>query len=118
MFPVYTLRAVALIPKDRIRRVFQFDKDITDAISTFKHVGPKTPDNHEWELPICLKSFAVEADCEHLLEIMDIAVAHGAFRIWEEATKILCRFKAVDKIGMSRVFASVKEFSFKKVQHL
>ena len=112
------MRAVVLIPKDRIRRVLQFEKDITDAISNLKHAPGSTPGGLEWGLPICLKNFAVEADSGYLLEILDISVTQGAFRIWEEAMGILCRFKRVDEIGTSRVFASVKEFSFKNVQPL
>ena len=111
------MRAVVLIPKDRIRRVLQFEKEIADAISNLKQTG-SSPDCPVWEFPICLKNFAVEADCGYLLEILDVSVTQGMFRIWEEAMGILCRFKSVDEIGMSRVFASVKEFSFKKVQPL
>lgn len=115
---VYALRAVVLIPKDRIRRVLEFEKDIADAISNFKQMEPTTRGNLEWELPVCLRNFAIEADFEYLLEILDISVIQGKFRIWEEAMGILCRFKSVDEIGTSRIFASVKEFSFKKVQPL
>jgi len=111
------MRAVVLIPKDRIRRVLQFEKDITDAISNLKHTG-STPGGLEWKFPICLKNFAIEADCGYLLEILDTSVAQGTFQIWEEAMGILCRFKSVDEIGTSRIFASVKEFSFKNVQPL
>jgi len=109
---------VVLIPKDRIRRALQFEKDITGAISSLKGVESSLPDGPEWELPICLKSFPVEADCVYLLEILDISVTQGKFRIWEEVMKVLCRFKTVNEIGMPRVLASIGEFSFKKVQPL
>lgn len=109
---------MVLIPKDRIRRVLEFEKDIADAISNFKQMESTTRGNLEWELPVCLRNFAIEADFEYLLEILDISVIQGKFRIWEEAMGILCRFKSVDEIGTSRIFASVKEFSFKKVQPL
>jgi len=111
---VYAMRAVVLVPKDRIRRALQFERDIADAISNLKRTG-STSDGPEWKFPICLKNFAVEADCGYLLEILDISVTQGSFQIWEEAMGVLCRFKSVDEIGTSRVFASIKEFSFKKV---
>jgi hypothetical protein len=116
--PVYALRAVVLIPKDRMRRVLQFEKDITDAISDLKRMETTTLDGAEWRLPVCLKKFAIEADCKYLLEILDASVTQRKFRMWEEVMGILCRFKTVDEIGTSRIFASVKEFSFKKVQPL
>lgn len=116
--PVYALRAVVLIPKDRIRRALQFEKDITDAISDLKRMESATPDSPEWRLPVCLKKFAIGADCKYLLVLLDVSVAQGKFRIWEEVMGILCRFKTVDEIGTSRIFASVKEFSFKRVQPL
>lgn len=72
----------------------------------------------EWELPICLKHFPIETDCAHLLEILDVSVTQGNFKIWEEVMEILCRFKTVKEIGESRVFASIKKFSFKKIQPL
>ena len=115
---MYALRAVVLIPKDRIRRALQFEKDIVDTISNFKRTEPSTPDGSEWTLPFCLKNFAIEADCDHLLEVLDISVTQGKFEIWKEAIEILYRFKTVNEIGMARIFASVKEFSFMKVQPL
>ena len=115
---MYALRAIVLIPKDRIRRVFQFEKDITDAISNFKCMESATPDGPEWELPVCLKHFAIEEDSRHLMEILDISITQGKFQIWEEAMEILCRFKTVHGIGTPRILASVKEFSFAKVQPL
>lgn len=80
---VYTLHAVVLVPEDRIRRVLQFDKDITDAISDFKRMGSTVPVNPEWELPIYLKSFAIEADFKHHLEILDTSLTQGKLRVWE-----------------------------------
>lgn len=115
---VYALHAVVLIPKDRIRRALQFEKDIVDAISNLKRMESSTPDRSEWELPFCLQNFAIEADCDHLLEILDISVAQGKFKVWEEVIGILCRFKTVDEIGTARIFASVKRFSFMKIQPL
>jgi len=115
---VYALHAVVLIPKGRIRRALRFEDDITDAISKLKCRGSSTPDCPDWKLPTCLKDFAIEADCRHLLEILDISITQGNFRIWNEVMGILCRFKAVNEIGTSRIFASVKEFSFERVQPL
>ena len=112
---MYALRAVVLIPKDRMRHALEFGKDITNAISNFRCMGPDDP---EWELPVCLKDFAIEADHEHLLEILDISITQGKFKIWEEVTGILCRFKTVNEIGTSRMVASTKKFSFKKVKPL
>lgn len=115
---MYALRAVVLIPKDRIRRALQFEKDIIDAISNFKRMESSTPDGSEWELPFCLQRFAIETDCDHLLEVLDISVTQGKFEIWKEVIEILCRFKTINDIGMARIFASVKKFSFTKVQPL
>jgi hypothetical protein len=109
---------VVLIPKDRIRRVLQFEKEITDAISDLRQMESTTLDVPEWEFPVCLKNFAIEADYRHLLEILDMSVTQGKFQVWGEAMEILCRFNIVDELGTSRIFASVKEFSFKKVQPL
>ena len=109
---------MVLIPKDRIRRALRFEKDIIDAISNFKSMESLTPDGLEWKLPFCLKIFVVERDCEHLLEILDISVTQGKFEIWKEVLEMLCRFKAVGEIGTARIFASVKKFSFKRVQPL
>lgn len=106
---------MVLIPKDRIRRALEFEEDITDAISNLECAEPDGP---EWELPVCLKDFAIEADCEHLLEILNISISRGKFKIWKGVMEILCRFKTVDEIGTSRIFASTKEFSFKKVKPL
>jgi len=106
---------VVLIPKNRIRSALEFGEDIADAISDLKCAEPDGP---EWELPVCLKDFAIEADCEHLLEILNISISRGKFKLWETVMKILCRFKTVDEIGTSRIFASTKEFSFKKVKPL
>ena len=89
-----------------------------DAISNLKRMGSKTSSGPEWELPICLKDFAIGEDCGYLLEILDISVTQGKLRIWEEVMQILCRFKTADEIGVSRIFASVKEFPFGKVQPL
>lgn len=109
---------MVLIPKDRIRRALRFEKDIMDAISNFKRTELKTLSDPEWKFPACLKKFAIEADCKYLLEILDISIAQGKFRIWEEVMEVLCRIEDVDEIGTSRIFASVKEFSFKKVKPL
>jgi hypothetical protein len=109
---------VVLIPKDRIRRVLQFEKDIVDAISNFKRMESSTPGRSEWELPFCLKFFAIEADCDYLLEVLDTSVTRGKFELWKEVIEILFRFKTVNEIGMARIFASVKKFSFMKVRHL
>jgi len=109
---------MVLIPKDRIRRALQFEKDIIDAISNFKHMKSSTSDGFEWELPFCLKKFAIEEDCNHLLEVLDISVTQGKFEVWREVIEILCRFKTVNEIGMTRIFASVEKFSFMKVQPL
>jgi len=109
---------VVLIPKDRIRRALKFEKHIINAISTFKSMESPTPNGPEWELPFCLENFAVETDYEHLLEILDISVTRGKFGIWKKVLEILRRFKAVGEIGTARIFASVKKFSFKKVQPL
>jgi hypothetical protein len=109
---------VVLIPRKRIRRALQFEKDITDAIFNFKSAKSTALDGPEWEIPFCLKSFPVEGDCVHLLEVLDISVTRGRFKVWEEVMEILCRFKTVNEIGMSRIFASIKEFPFKRVQPL
>ena len=84
------------------------------AISTFK----RGSNDIEWELPTCLRGSPIEADCVHLLEILDISVTRGKIKVWEEAMEILCRFKTVSEIGMARISASVKEFSFEKVRPL
>lgn len=110
----YTLRVVVLIPKNRLRRALDLEKEIMNAISDLK----STPDGPQWELPICLKSFPIEADCVHLLEILDISVAQRKFKVWKDILDVLRRSKAIDKIGRSRIFASITEFSFKKVQPL
>lgn len=112
---MYALRVVVLIPRDRIRRALQFEKDVVDGISSFERMESSTP---KWELPFCLKNFAIEADCNHLLEVLDISVTQGKLEIWEEVIGILCRFKPVNEIGVTRIYASVKKFSFMKVQHL
>lgn len=109
---------MVLIPKDRIRRALQFDKDITNAIINLKGLSSSTSDSLEWELPICLKDFPVEADYPHLLEILDTSVSRENFKIWEEVMEILCRSKTVDEIGTSRIFTSVEKFPFEKVQPL
>ena len=110
--PVYIIPAVVLIPENRLRRALNFEKEIVDSISSLKADGP------EWELPICLESFSIEADCVHLLEILDISVTRRKFELWEEVMKIFIRFKSVNEIGTSRIFAAIKEFSLKKVQPL
>lgn len=112
---VYALRAVVLIPRDRIRRALQFEKDVVDAISNFERMESSTS---EWELPFCLKNLAIEADCNHLLEVLDISVTQGKLEIWKEVIGILCRFKPVNEIGMTRISAFVEKFSFMEVQHL
>lgn len=109
---------VVLTPKERIRRTLQFEKAITDAISNFKSMGLSAPDDPPWELPFYLRNFAIEADRDHLLEILDISVTQKKFDTWKEVMEILCRFKTVDEIGTARIFDSVKKFSFKKVQPL
>lgn len=115
---VYTMDAVVLIPKDRIRRALQFEEEMMDAIHNFGKTGSSAPDDPEWELPICLKSFPIEADYVHLLEIVDVSVTKGKSGVWDEAMRILCRLKTINEIGTSRIFASIEEFSFKKVQPL
>jgi hypothetical protein len=110
---VYNLRAVVLIPKDRMRRALHSEKEITNAISKLK----KT-ESSEWELPICLARFPIEADSLHLLEILDISVVRRRFKLWEDVMGILCRFKSITEIGVSRISAALKVLSFKKVQPL
>lgn len=115
---VYTLRAVVLIPKDRIRRALQFEKDVTDAISNLKRMNSSTPDRPRWELPFCLRNLAIEADCDYLLQILDISIAQGNFKIWKEVIEILSRFRPINEIGTARIVASVKKFSFVELKHL
>lgn len=115
---VYTLRAVVLIPKDRMRCALHFEKEIIDAISSLKRMELPALDGPGWQLPTCLKGFPIEADCVHLLEILDISITQRNFKVWEEVMEILPRFKTVNEIGRSRIFSAIKEFSFKKVQPL
>jgi hypothetical protein len=115
---VYVLRVVVLVPRDRIRRALEFEKDIIDAISRFGSAEPPAQNGPKWELPICLKRYPIEADCVHLQEIVDISVARGQLEVWEEAMGILCRFNSANEIGPSRIFASIKELSFKKARPL
>jgi hypothetical protein len=115
---VYILRAVVLIPKDRIRRALHFERERTNTISSLKRVESPALGGPEWELPIYLRSFPIEADCLHLLEILDISVTRRKFKVWEEVMEILCRFKSINEIGTSRISAAIKVFSFKKVQPL
>ena len=115
---MYIIPAVVLIPKNRIRRALHFEREITNTISSLKSTESSALGNPEWELPIYLKCFPIEADRVHLLELLDISVTRREFKVWEEVMEVLCRFKPVDGIGSSRISAAVKGFSFKKVQPL
>ena len=114
----YTLRAVVLIPKDRVRRALQLEKDVKDAISIFRRMGSSTSDRFRWELPFCLRNLPVEADCDRLLEILDISAAQGNSKVWREAMEILSRFKPINEIETARIVASVNKFSFAELTHL
>lgn len=113
---MYILRAVVLIPKDRIRRALRFEKEILGAISSLKRMRSSALDDPEFQLPVCLKVFPTVADCVHLLKILDISVTRSKFKVWQEVMEILRQFKTPNDIGMSRIFAAIKEFSFNKVQ--
>jgi hypothetical protein len=115
---VYALPVVVLVPRDRVRRALKFEKGIIDAISRFKSAEPSTKNGPEWELPIYLKGYPIEADCVYLQEILDISLARGKLKVWEEVMEILCLFKSANEIGTSRIFASIEKFSFKKARPL
>ena len=109
---MYLIPAVALIPEDRLKRALNFEKEIMDSISSLK------ADDPEWQLPAYLEYFSVEADCVHLLEILDISVTRGKVELWEKVMEILLRFKSASGVGASRIFAATEVFSFEKVQPL
>lgn len=87
-----------------------------DAKSNLEMMESLAPDGPEWKLPLHLKDFPIEADYVHLLEILDISVTWRKFKAWEEVMETLRRFKTVNEIGMSRIFAAIRQFSFKRVQ--
>lgn len=115
---MYNLRVVVLVPKDRIRRALRFKGEIAIAISSLKKGGLSAPDGSEWELPISLKGFPTEADRAHLLKILDTSITWRNLKVWEDVMGTLCRLKSVNEIGMRRISAAIKEFSFEKVQPL
>ena len=109
---------MVLVPKNRMRRALHFEREMTNTISSLKMTESSTLGGPEWELPIYLKCFPIKADCVHLLEILDVSVTRRNLKLWEEVMEILCRFKSADEIGISRIFAAIKGFSFKRVQPL